>query len=153
MAVYSQIIHRSGYDFPFFFHRLGRVLYTIPAGLSTENTGLSTWRGPRGMRKWIARFAVVHKENLCALALILFFIVFNFLSMQNKTRTADEDKHYSYGMNILNLNSDRLQLPSGIFDDSKMPITALNALPAWLAQRLPASAFKNQLISYILRVL
>ena len=97
------------------------------------------------MRKWIARFAVVHKENLCALALILFFIVFNFLSMQNKTRTADEDKHYSYGMNILNLNSDRLQLPSGIFDDSKMPITALNALPAWLAQRLPASAFKNQL--------
>ena len=97
------------------------------------------------MKKWITQLSIVNRGNLCALALILFFIVFNFFSMQNETKTPDEDKHYLYGMNILNLNSDRLKLPSGIFDDSKMPITALNALPAWLARGFPDGSFKNLL--------
>ncbi len=48
---------------------------------------------------------------------------------------ADEAKHFKYGMNILNGNSDR-------FDDSKMPVSALNALPAKLALFLPDSQLK-----------
>ena len=56
--------------------------------------------------------------------------------------TADEFDHLKYGMRILSLNSTR-------FDDSKMPITALNALPAKLASKLPSggiSDFLSQLI-------
>ncbi len=44
MAVYPQTIHRSGARNPRVFHRFGGVLYTVPAGLSTENQELSTRR-------------------------------------------------------------------------------------------------------------
>ncbi len=85
------------------------------------------------MGKWIAQFVVLRKENLCALALILFFIVFNFFSMRNLSLTYDEKDHYAYGVNILNGNTNRLVHKSGIVDDSKMPMTALNAIPAKVA--------------------
>lgn len=75
-------------------------------------------------------------------------MAFNFVSMQKKSLTADEAKHYRYGMNILNLNSDRLILPSGAVDDSKMPVTALNALPARLAEDLPEGGLRSLLMKF-----
>jgi Dolichyl-phosphate-mannose-protein mannosyltransferase len=77
-------------------------------------------------------------QNWIALILIAFFIIFSVLSVQKVSVTADEPLHYRYGMNILNLNSKR-------FDDSKMPITAINALPAKIASWLPDGALKNAL--------
>lgn len=47
----------------------------------------------------------------------------------------DEYLHYQYGGNILNGNSTR-------FDDSKMPISVLNALPSGLASLLPDGLWK-----------
>jgi 4-amino-4-deoxy-L-arabinose transferase-like glycosyltransferase len=77
-------------------------------------------------------------QDRIVLILIAFFIVFSILSVWRVSVTADEGLHYRYGMNILNLNSKR-------FDDSKMPFTALNALPAKIASSLPAGALKNVL--------
>lgn len=69
-------------------------------------------------------------QNILALLMILVFIGINIMSVRDLSVTTDEDKHYRYGMNILALNSER-------FDDSKMPMSALNALPARLADFLP----------------
>jgi 4-amino-4-deoxy-L-arabinose transferase-like glycosyltransferase len=74
-------------------------------------------------------------QNLTALALILFFLIINVLSVQEKSWTYDEPNHYRYGQNILNGNSDR-------FDDSKMPVSAWNALPARIASFLPDGVLK-----------
>ena len=54
--------------------------------------------------------------------LFAFYLAINVGSIHNKSYTADEFRHYRYGMNMLELNSTR-------FDDSKMPFSALNAVP------------------------
>jgi len=51
------------------------------------------------------------------------------LSTRTQSLTYDESSHLRYGMQILDRNSDR-------FDDSKMPVSALNALPVAVALRL-----------------
>ncbi|MCJ7434008.1 MAG: glycosyltransferase family 39 protein [Anaerolineales bacterium] len=50
----------------------------------------------------------------------------------------DEPNHLQYGQNILNGDSNR-------FDDSKMPVSAWNALPAKIASYLPEGIIKNYL--------
>jgi len=62
--------------------------------------------------------------------LMAAFLALSILSIRHRTETYDEAEHYRYGMQILELNSRR-------FDDSKMPISALNAFPAKLAEYLP----------------
>jgi hypothetical protein len=74
--------------------------------------------------------AVRAGQNSVVLLVLLFFLIFNVLSVQGKARTYDEPKHYRYGVNILNGNSTR-------FDDSKMPFSAWNALPAKIAEMVP----------------
>jgi hypothetical protein len=74
-------------------------------------------------------------QNRLAWLIIILFIVFVSVVAQEKSLMADEAKHYKYGMNILNGDSDR-------FDDSKMPVSALNALPAKLASFLPDGQLK-----------
>ena len=69
-------------------------------------------------------------QNSSALLVVLFFFLFNLLSVQGHDWTYDEPEHYQYGMNILNGDSTR-------FDDSKMPVSAWNALPARIADLLP----------------
>jgi len=54
--------------------------------------------------------------------------------------TYDEPTHHRYGLQILDLNSDR-------FDDSKMPISALNALPYWVGQKLSDGGLKTLLLN------
>lgn len=64
--------------------------------------------------------------------LIPFLIIFvlNFSSVLREfSQTADEDKHYLYGEKIISGDSTR-------FDDSKMPVTALNAIPKRIASLL-----------------
>ncbi len=87
-------------------------------------------------------------QVLAALGMVLFFIILSTASMMNLSLTADEGMHYAYGTSILNLNSDRLVDKSGLVDDSKMPISALNALPAKLAAAMPAGRFGNILSSF-----
>jgi hypothetical protein len=86
--------------------------------------------------------ASIRSQNLIASAFVLFFILFNIISVRGMSLTADESDHYKYGMRILSLNSTR-------FDDSKMPITALNALPAKLASKLPAGPIQDFLSRFI----
>ena len=82
-------------------------------------------------------------QYVAASIIVLFFILFNLFSVQGMSLTADEADHYKYGMRILSLNSTR-------FDDSKMPVTALNALPAKLASVLPSGALRDFLSQFII---
>lgn len=75
-------------------------------------------------------------QNFIALVLVLFFVVFGALSVQKVSITADEPYHLRYGANILSLHSKR-------FDDSKMPISALNALPGKLAYHVPPGGLRD----------
>lgn len=75
--------------------------------------------------------------------LIFAFLLTGFLSVRKLSLTADEAKHYRYGAQILAGNSTR-------FDDSKMPVSALNALPARLAEFLPDGTLKTWLGKFIL---
>jgi dolichyl-phosphate-mannose-protein mannosyltransferase len=58
------------------------------------------------------------------------FLVLAVLSMQRMSITLDERAHDRYGFQILNLDAHR-------FDNSKMPISALNAFPRRLAGLFP----------------
>ncbi|MGE5641542.1 MAG: ArnT family glycosyltransferase [Byssovorax cruenta] len=82
------------------------------------------------------------QQNLFAFFLLLFFFVFSAFSVQGRDKTVDEPRHYKYGMNILNGDSER-------FDDSKMPVSAWNALPAKVAEFLPAGLLKTLLSKYL----
>lgn len=64
------------------------------------------------------------------------FITLNLLSLPRLAPTTDEEKHFLYGQMILDLDSTR-------FDDSKMPFSALNALPQKLSGLLPAGALRT----------
>ena len=78
-------------------------------------------------------------QNRVALLVILFFAVINILSvMRNYSLTTDEDKHILYGERVASGDSTRI-------DDSKMPVTALNALPKKLALALTDGKIKQVL--------
>jgi hypothetical protein len=78
-------------------------------------------------------------SSILALLLISFFIGFNYFSMQTVSRTPDEEDHLQYGENILQGNSDRLVDYAGFVDDSKMPVSVLNALP----RKVALTTFEN----------
>src|SRR6266498_4936212 len=69
-------------------------------------------------------------QNSVAILVLLLFLVLNALSVQGKDKTYDEPRHLQYGIDILNGDSTR-------FDDSKMPVSAWNALPAKLTELIP----------------
>lgn len=75
---------------------------------------------------------------MLACLLIIFFFGLSAFSIRGKSLTYDEPYHYKYGLNLIHGNSTR-------FDDSKMPFSALNALPARVAEFLPAGWLKEQL--------
>ena len=82
-------------------------------------------------------------EPLIVAGLLGCFLVISFLSVRHKSPTADEDVHLAYGIHILNGNSDRLRASSANPDDSKMPFSALNALPAKFGALLPDGYLKR----------
>ena len=66
-------------------------------------------------------------QNSIVVLIILVFAGINIFSvLRDFSLTTDEDKHYLYGENVISGDSTR-------FDDSKMPITALNVLPKKIA--------------------
>lgn len=78
-------------------------------------------------------------QNGIAGLLILFFAAINIFSvLRDYSVTTDEDKHFLYGMNIVSGNSTR-------FDDSKMPVTGLNALPQKVASFFEGGYLKQLL--------
>jgi len=80
-------------------------------------------------------FNSTRAQNFIAFLFILFFFIISALSVQGKYWTMDEPNHLQYGANILKGDSNR-------FDDSKMPVTAWNALPAKIASFLPEGIIK-----------
>jgi hypothetical protein len=80
-------------------------------------------------------FSISKGQNYVSLLFIIFFLVISYLSMQDKAWTYDEQAHFKYGGYILNGNSNR-------FDDSKMPVSAWNVLPAKIARFLPNGSLK-----------
>jgi 4-amino-4-deoxy-L-arabinose transferase-like glycosyltransferase len=70
------------------------------------------------------------RQRYVLLMLLGTLLVLDVASMRRMTVTADEPRHLLYGQQILALDSTR-------FDDSKMPVTAFNALPGALAAGLP----------------
>lgn len=72
------------------------------------------------------------------LSLLAVFLTLNLLSLRHLAPTTDEEKHFLYGQMILELDSTR-------FDDSKMPFSALNALPQKLSGLFPAGAIRTLL--------
>lgn len=80
--------------------------------------------------RWNSYLTVRKGQNSIALFLLLFFFVFNAFSIQGRAETPDENNHFGYGRNILNGDSTR-------FDDSKMPFSTWNALPARIAEFVP----------------
>ena len=69
--------------------------------------------------------------------MLLFFFLIGAFSIRDKSKTSDENAHYLYGRNIA-LKGDAVR-----FDDSKMPITALNALPRKWGRNFPAGNFRS----------
>src|SRR4030095_894889 len=81
--------------------------------------------------------ASVKLQNTFAILIILAFATINILSvLRNYSLTTDEDKHILYGERVASGISTRI-------DDSKMPITALNALPKKLASYLVDGKIKQ----------
>jgi len=66
------------------------------------------------------------KQSMLVFLLLAVLFLLNWFSVQNKSLTYNEIDHYAYGAMILHGYSDR-----GL-DDSKMPISTLNALPVLL---------------------
>lgn len=83
-----------------------------------------------------------NKQRALLLALCVFFVVFSVLSISGKSLTTDESRHYQYGVNILDGKAER-------FDDSKMPFSALNALPGKIASRLPDGPIKAAFTDFL----
>jgi hypothetical protein len=74
-------------------------------------------------------------QNVAMLLILIIFVLVSISSSARVSLTLDEYLHYQYGTNVLNGDSTR-------FDDSKMPISALNALPSRLASLLPDGLLK-----------
>jgi hypothetical protein len=79
---------------------------------------------------WLSRRWAGHPMyRWCAVLLLGCALTLDVASMRRLTTTYDEPSHFRYGQHILDLESAR-------FDDSKMPVSALNALPARVATAL-----------------
>jgi Dolichyl-phosphate-mannose-protein mannosyltransferase len=70
--------------------------------------------------------------------LLAVFALLEVGSLRHMTLTNDESAHYRYGWQILNRDSTR-------FDDSKMPFSALNALPRLAAEMLHPGSLARRL--------
>jgi 4-amino-4-deoxy-L-arabinose transferase-like glycosyltransferase len=82
-----------------------------------------------------AKFA---KGNIFFILVAALMFCMELFSIWDKPLTFDEGAHAHYGLNILRGNSAR-------FDDSKMPVSALNALPVAFAQFLQKNVFGGRL--------
>lgn len=92
----------------------------------------------RGTRRGVTSRGV--KPRLAALALLAVALVLAVTSVRRASLTYDEPVHYRYGAQLL-------EGEAGRFDDSKMPVSALNALPGRLGAVLPAGRWREALVA------
>jgi 4-amino-4-deoxy-L-arabinose transferase-like glycosyltransferase len=78
------------------------------------------------------------RQRALVALLLSVFLVLAVLSMQRMSITLDERAHDRYGFQLLNRDAHR-------FDNSKMPFSALNALPRKLAQLFPPGPTERRL--------
>lgn len=83
-------------------------------------------------------------QNIIVCLILLAFLGISIMSVRGRGVTTDEPHHYRYGVNVLNGNPER-------FDDSKMPFSAWNALPAQISTVIPLSDgyLKRQLSEFV----
>jgi hypothetical protein len=84
--------------------------------------------------------AAATRPAVAAVVLLAVFVLLEIGSHQHMTLTTDEATHYAYGWQIVNFDAKR-------FDDSKMPFSALNALPRKLTGALAPGSARHTLQS------
>lgn len=77
-------------------------------------------------------------QSLLAIFLLLFFFVISVFSVREMHTTTDEPAHYEYGLSILRGDATRQE-------NSLMPISAWNALPAKIASYFPKGSIRTYL--------
>jgi hypothetical protein len=110
------------------------VILTGLAGIVTVSLGLAGTLAPGATTALLAARPApnvpLSRAQRAALCLVMTALVgLEVTSMRRMTQTVDEPLHLRYGHNILALDSTR-------FDDSKMPISALNAVPETVAAHM-----------------
>ncbi len=75
--------------------------------------------------------------TLIGLTLIFLFLTLGSILLGHLSLTYDEPQHFKYGEQILNLNAKR-------FDDSKMPVSIINVIPAKLAEQFLGKFLANE---------
>jgi len=78
------------------------------------------------------------RYGMAAAGLLLLMLALALLSTADMSVTYDETGHLRYGRQLLHGDADR-------FDDSKMPVSVLNALPGVVAEALPWSGVRHAL--------
>lgn len=115
-------------------------------GLTGLSLGLAEWLVPGATATWsVPREAspvpLLPRQKRMVLLLLATLLALDLGSMRHMTVTNDEPHHFEYGRRILALDSTRLT-------DSGMPVSALNALPSVVAERLP----KGSLSAFLERI-
>jgi hypothetical protein len=77
-------------------------------------------------------------QKVFVVLLLTFFFAIALGDLHRMGLTYDEADHLQYGVNMLHGNPDR-------FDDSKMPVSAWNALPGRIAEWLPEGRLREAL--------
>ncbi|OGW79351.1 MAG: hypothetical protein A3G33_03150 [Omnitrophica bacterium RIFCSPLOWO2_12_FULL_44_17] len=74
------------------------------------------------MNQYLSRLTFLKKEPIIVFFFLAIILALNAIGLYHKQFTYDEGRHYEFGTKMLELKSDR-------YDDSKMPVSALNAMP------------------------
>jgi 4-amino-4-deoxy-L-arabinose transferase-like glycosyltransferase len=94
--------------------------------------------GANNDERWAGKYLSKKGDRLWLLVLMTVFLLLAVLSSSGITVTLDEPLHYHYGLFVLDGRTDRI-------DDSSMPVSALNALPAHVGERLAPGWLKTVL--------
>jgi hypothetical protein len=109
---------------------------------TTDDEALISPRRARtlAMSGWLARI-VPGRDVAVAMLLLAVFVLLQIGSNRHKSIIIEEPVHYQYGWKILHFDSTKIE-PG---ESSKMPFSALNALPRWVAWRLlPRGSLRRQ---------
>ncbi|MGH2374781.1 MAG: glycosyltransferase family 39 protein, partial [bacterium] len=100
-------------------------MFTVPLGVVDGRTPTTT---------------LSRHQGLIAGLLVVAFLLLAILGLRHLSLTFDEPHHWQFGQNILAGNSGR-------FDDSKMPVSAANAVPGKIATWLAPGPLQDRLAS------
>lgn len=81
-------------------------------------------------------------QNLIPIILILIFFIHSTLSVNQISKTFDENTHFNFGLSLLHGNAQRPY-------ESVMPISAWNALPNFISESLSNSEIKTVFSTFL----